>query len=209
MDIPMYRDEKKEYQLELIEKRISENGGIFRTDDEKELGIDYRRLQQFVKEGKLRKIKSGYYTSDKIVDEEMLVSALFPDGVLTLETALYYYGYIHERPKTWRIAINKNTSKGRFNITYPLVYPLYTEPDVLDQGDEEINIGGNLMRIYSKERLICEVLKYQDKMDKKDFREGIFSFIEDEDKDEFKLLEYSELRKVRKKAHDMIGVWLE
>ncbi len=94
MDIPMYREEKKEYQFELIQNRIRENGGLFRTADANELEIDYRRLQTFVKEGRLRKIKSGYYTDDKTVSEERLVAALFPDGVLTMESALFEYGYL-------------------------------------------------------------------------------------------------------------------
>jgi hypothetical protein len=77
MDIPMYRDEKKEYQLEQIQERILKNGGIFRTNDAEELNIDYRRLQTFVKEGQLRKIKSGYYTDDKNISEEQLIVSLF------------------------------------------------------------------------------------------------------------------------------------
>ena len=209
MDIPMYREEKKEYQFELIQNRIRENGGLFRTADANELEIDYRRLPTFVKEGRLRKIKSGYYTDDKTVSEERLVAALFPDGVLTMESALFEYGYLKERPKVWRIAIDKNTSKGRFNLEYPWVMPFYTEETTLKDGIEEIELAGNKMHIYTKERLICDVLKYQDKMDRKDFRRAIFSFVDDESKDMGLLMEYAEKRKVRRKVHDMIGIWLD
>jgi hypothetical protein len=209
MNIPMYRDEKKEYQLEKIQNRIVDNGGMFRTKDAEEMNIDYRRLQTFVKEGRLRKIKSGYYTNDKCVSEEQLIVSLFPDGVLTMETALYYYGMLSKRPEIWRIAIDKNTSKGRFHLEYPWVMPYYTEPDVLETGVSEIMICGKMMKIYSKERLMCDVLKYRDKMETKDFRKAVFSYIEDEDKDIDKLLEYSEIRKVRNKVHNMIGIWLD
>lgn len=209
MDIPMYRDEKKEYQFEMIQKRIIENGGLFRAADAEALGIDYRRLQTFVKEGRLRKIKSGYYTDDKLISEEKLVTALFPDGVLTMESALFEYGYLSERPQIWKIAIDKNTSKGRFHLEYPWVTPFYTEPETLKDGVEEIEIAGNKIGIYQKERLICDVLKYQEKMDRKDFRKAVFSYIDDESKDVGLLMEYAEKRKVRQKVHDLIGIWLD
>ncbi|MCR4781702.1 MAG: type IV toxin-antitoxin system AbiEi family antitoxin domain-containing protein [Lachnospiraceae bacterium] len=209
MDIPMYREEKREYQFEQIQNRIRENGGLFRTKDAKELGIDYRRLQRFVNEGRLRKVKSGYYTDDKCITEERLVAALFPDGVLTMESALYEYGYLKHRPKIWRIAIDKNTSKGRFNLEYPWVTPFYTEENTLKDGVDEIELAGNTIHIYKKERLICDILKYQDKMDRKDFRRAIFSFVDDENKDMGLLMEYAEKRKVRRKVHDMIGIWLD
>ena len=64
-EIPMYRDEKKEYQLEQILNKIEEADGIVKTSDILALGIDYRRVQTFVKEGELRKIRNGSYTSGR------------------------------------------------------------------------------------------------------------------------------------------------
>ena len=43
MDIPMYREEKKEHQFEQIQEVILKKT-IFRTDDAKKLNIDYRRI---------------------------------------------------------------------------------------------------------------------------------------------------------------------
>ena len=91
----MYRDEKKEYQLEQILNKIEEADGIVKTSDILALGIDYRRVQTFVKEGELRKIRNGSYTSGrKSYPEEDLITALFPDGVLTLnQRTSAYRGY--------------------------------------------------------------------------------------------------------------------
>ena len=143
-EIPMYRDEKKEYQLEQILNKIEEADGIVKTSDILALGIDYRRVQTFVKEGELRKIRNGSYTSGrKSYPEEDLITALFPDGVLTLQSALFAYGYLDEMPEIWQIAISKNTSKSRFNILYPSVEPSYTEDDVLLIGQEKIQYQHN------------------------------------------------------------------
>ena len=64
------------------------------------------------------------------------------------------------------------------------------------------------MQIYTKERLVCDCLKYQEKMNREDFKAALLSYIQDEDKDVASLMEYARERKVVKKVQTMIGVWL-
>ena len=45
-EIPMYREEKRTYDLERIEALIEESGGLAKTKDITDLGVDYRRLHQ-------------------------------------------------------------------------------------------------------------------------------------------------------------------
>ncbi|MCR5396267.1 MAG: type IV toxin-antitoxin system AbiEi family antitoxin domain-containing protein [Lachnospiraceae bacterium] len=206
---PMDREEKKEYQLEEILKRIEENNGLIKASDLHETGVDFRRIQTFVEEGKLTRVKNGYYTS-KILNysEEQLITAMFEDGVLTMESGAFYYGYLKQRPAHWSIAISKNTSKSRFKLDYPIVVPFYTEPDVLERGVTEVEVAGKKMKIYTKERLICDILKYQEKMEPRYFKEAVLSYIQDEEKNVADLMKFAKERKVLKKVQMMIGVWL-
>ena len=64
------------------------------------------------------------------------------------------------------------------------------------------------MQIYTKDRLVCDCLKYQDKMDRNDFKKAILTYIGDEDKDVAALMEYAKERMVLKKVKNMIGIWL-
>ena len=82
-----------------------------------------------------------------------------------MESGLYYQGYLKERPYIWSIAVDKNTSKSRFKMDYPIVHPYYTETKVLEMGVETFDMNGQKMKIYEKERLICDCLKYEDKLD--------------------------------------------
>lgn len=204
------RDEKKQYQLEQINDLVENNGGLVRTSEIEALGIDYRRVLNFVEEGYLIRVKSGYYTTKYFeCTEDQWIQKLFgEDGILTMESALFVYGYLKDRPYKWSIAINKNTSKSRFNIDYPIVEPYYTEPEVLEIGVTETDFAGSKMKIYTKERLICDVLKYQEKMDREDFKKGVWGYIMDENKDVVRLMEYAKERKVLKKVQNMVGVWL-
>lgn len=203
------RTEETEKILEKVIQCIDENGGIVKKEQLSDLGIDYRRILDFVDRKEIIRIKNGYYTYgvDRFSEEE-LVAKLFPDGLLCMESALYAYGYISRKPYGFTIAVDKNTSKSRFKLDYPKVIPYYTEPESLKIGATNINYAGCQFQIYDKERLICDCLKYESKMDRMDFKEAIQSYIKDEDKDISALMEYARDRKVVKKVQSLIGVWL-
>ena len=195
--------------LEKVKKEIDARGGIAKTEDLDALGIDYRRVLDFVAAGDIVRIKNGYYTDriDRFTETE-LIAKLFPDALLCMESALYAYGYISEKPFGWRLAVDKNTSKSRFLMDYPKVIPYYTEPEVLSLGASRIEIDGNSFQIYDKERMICDCLKYESKMERSTFKEAVQAYIRDEEKDVSLLLEYARARKVLKKVQSLIGVWL-
>lgn len=200
---------KIEEVKDVVLKAIDENGGIVKKEQLGKLGVDYRRIVELLNSGDIMRVKNGYYT-DKLerFSEEELVAALFPDAKLCMESALYAYGYIDQKPYGWRLAIDKNTSKSRFKMDYPKIVPYYTEPEALDIGAATIELHGATFGIYDKERMICDCLKYESKMEHDDFKAAIQGYIKDEDKDISNLLEYARERKVIKKVQSFIGVWL-
>jgi predicted transcriptional regulator of viral defense system len=210
MDVTkLSRAEKKAYDLERIQALVDEQQGLVKTADITTLGIDYRRILTFVEEGYLKRVKSGYYTTKYYEgSEEELILRLFPDGILTMESALFSYGYLTVRPYSWKIAISKNTSKSRFKLEYPIVEPYYSEPAVLELGVTKIPFADGEMQIYTKERLICDCLKYQEKMSREDFKKAVLTYIDDDTKDVAALMECAKERKVLKKVQSMIGIWL-
>ena len=67
---------------------------------------------------------------------------------------------------------------------------------------------GHEIRIYEKDRVICDRLCYRKKMDKETFNKAIQSYIADPEKSIPKLMEYADPLRVKKIAKDLIGVWL-
>lgn len=202
-------NEKRELILDRVKEFINLHGGVVKKSQLNGLGIDYRRILDFVEKGDLVRIKNGYYTvrmSD--FSEEELIARLFPDCVLNLDTALYAYGYLERKPYGYKLSVDKNTSKSRFNLDFPPVIPLYAEPETLELGVSEIDYGGAKMKIFEKERLVCECLKYEDKMERELFKEGLLSYLREPKKDVAKLMRYARERRVVKKVQSMIGVWL-
>lgn len=195
--------------LEQITQLIEEQGGIVKKEQFTELGIDYRRILDFVQSGDLVRIKNGYYTDriDRFTEEE-LVARLFGDARLCMESALYAYGYISQKPYGWHLAVDKNTSKSRFKMDYPKIIPYYTEPEALELGSTEIMISGQQFQIYDRDRVICDCLKYESKLEREVFKEALQSYIRDSQKDISALMAYARARKVVGKVQSMIGVWL-
>ena len=195
--------------LDEILKLIEEQGGIVKKEQFTELGIDYRRILDFVQSGDLVRIKNGYYTDriDRFTEEE-LVARLFSDARLCIESALYAYGYISQKPYAWHLAVDKNTSKSRFKMDYPKIIPYYTEPDALELGSTEITMSGQQFLIYDRDRVICDCLKYETKLEREVFKGALQSYIRDSQKDISALMAYARARKVVGKVQSMIGVWL-
>ena len=203
------RTKAAQQALEQITQLIEEQGGIVKKEQFTEFGIDYRRILDFVQSGDLVRIKNGYYTDriDRFTEEE-LVARLFGDARLCMESALYAYGYISQKPYGWHLAVDKNTSKSRFKMDYPKIIPYYTEPEALELGSTEIMISGQQFQIYDRDRVICDCLKYESKLEREVFKEALQSYIRDSQKDISALMAYARARKVVGKVQSMIGVWL-
>ena len=185
-------------------------GGMMRTTQLAEEKIFYPQREKLIADGYVEKIRRGYYQwiNPDDFSEVGTVIRLFPDAILCMDTALRYYGYSDRTPGDWHLAVSKDSGKSRFKIDYPFVKPYYVEPAVLELGLTTGTMDGHAIRIYDKDRLICDCLRYRNKMDKEIFNKAIQKYIADPEKSIPKLMEYTGPLRVKKLAKDLIGVWL-
>lgn len=185
-------------------------GGLMRTAQLSEEHIYYSNIANLLRDGYIEKVRYGYYQwiDKENLSEAFTVSRLFPDGIFCMNTALRYYGYSDRTPAEWHIAVSKDSGKSRFNIDYPFVKPYYVEQSLLNLGLTDGEMDGNMVKIYDKERVICDCLRYRNKMDKEIFNKAIQSYVADPGKRIAKLTEYATALRVTKPVRDLIGVWL-
>ena len=185
-------------------------GGMMRTTQLAEEKIFYPQREKLIADGYVEKIRRGYYQwiDPDDFSEVRTVIHLFPDAILCMDTALRYYGYSDRTSSNWHLAVSKDSGKSRFKIDYPFVKPYYVEPAVLELGLTTGTMDGHAIRIYDKDRLICDCLRYRNKMDKEIFNKAIQKYIADPEKSIPKLMEYAGPLRVKKLAKDLIGVWL-
>lgn len=170
----------------------------------------YRDIQRMLEEGLIEKVRRGYYRwiEDSGNSEVVIINSLFPDAVLCMETALFYYRYSDRNPAEWNIAIDKNTSRQRIKINYPFVKAYRVEPDLLPIGETKGKIDSNEVRIYDRDRTICDVLRNMNKIDKEIFNKAIQGYVKDQKKNIPNLMEYAKVLRVQKRVKELIGVWL-
>ncbi len=196
--------------LEQYKDIFDRYGGMMRTKELEAEKLPYRKVQQLIADGYVEKVRYGYYQwiDPEDFSEVRTVIHLFPDAILCMDTALRYYGYSDRTPGFWHLAVSKDSGKSRFQIDYPFVKPYYVEPALLELGLTKGEMDGHTVRIYDKNRLICDCLRYRNKMDREIFNKAIQSYIADPEKSIPRLLEYAEPLRVKKIAKDLIGVWL-
>ena len=196
---------------EKLKKLADTSGGIFRTAELNELGIAPYQIRSLVEKRVIERVKSGYYclySAQESMSEASIIAQLFPDGVLCMYTALLHYGYSDRTPLEWNIAIDKDTSKSRFKLDYPCIQPYYMKPEFLTFGITEADYKDCILRIFDRDRLICECVFYENKMDRESYNKAIQGYVADPKKNVSHLLEYAEKRRVQNKVKDRIGVWL-
>lgn len=197
-------------QIQILNKLAKEHNGLIKTSDLLKAGIRSHEIRKLVKEQVIQRVKQGYFQlgNNGAMTEEALIARLFPDGVICMNTALFYYGYSNRTPMAWDIAIDKNTSKSRFKLDYPYVQPYYLEPHLLTFGVVTGDFSGTTMKIFDRDRLICECLMYENKMDRETYNKAIQGYVADAGKNISNLLEFARKRRVLQKVKDKIGVWL-
>ena len=192
------------------ESIFKQYGGIMRTFELKREGISYYILQELMEEGLVEKIKYGYYQwqDEKAFSEVSIISALFPDAIICDISAAMYYGYTDRVPGIWHIAVNNKSARNKFKIDFPKVKPHFISANRLEIGVSEGNIDGITVKIYDRERVVCDCLRHVNTMDGEVFNIIIQRYVGDKDKDAARLTEYAAKLGVEKKARRMVGIWL-
>ena len=196
---------------DIIKKLSDECGGVFRTSDLATIGYNTYAIRKIVETQVIERIKQGYYRlckENEPISEAAQVSQLFPDGVLCMYTALFYYRYSDRTPMEWNIAVDRDTSKSRFKLHYPFVQPYYIKNKFLTFGVTTAEYDDCTMQIFDRDRLICEFIFSENKIDREIYNKAIQSYVADTKKNVSKLLEYAQKRRILKKVNDRIGVWL-
>ncbi|MCM1044724.1 MAG: type IV toxin-antitoxin system AbiEi family antitoxin domain-containing protein [Candidatus Gastranaerophilales bacterium] len=199
-----------ENDIKNVRKLFNRHHYIMTTAELLEAKLYYADIKQLLDAGLIERVKRGYYhwTQDCGESEVVMINHLFPDAVLCMETALFYYGYSDRNPAEWNFAIDRNVSKQRTKIDYPFIKAYRVESELVTLGETEGQIDFQKVRIYDRDRTICDVLRNMNKMDKEIFNKAIQGYVKDPKKNIPNLMKYAKVLRVQKRVKELIGVWL-
>lgn len=196
--------------IKILEDIFSRHNYIMSTAELTSIKLYYADIQKLMEEGIIEKVRRGYYhwVDQCNSSEVVIINRLFPDAVLCMETALFYYRYSDRNPAEWNFAIDKNVSKKRTKLDYPFIKAYRVEPYLLPLGETKGNIDCTEVRIYDRDRTICDCLRNINRMDKEIFNKAIQNYVKDPKKIIPNLMRYAKELRVQKRTKDLIGVWL-
>lgn len=195
--------------FEAVKIKFEKYGGVLKTSELNELGLSSRQINKLVENGFIHKIKYGFYElAEAMTQEEVIITRLFPNAVIFLESALIHYRYTDRIPTSWQIAVDKYSKSSQYDIEYPILEPYYIDPKFLEIGVSTIHIEDMQVRIYDRDRTICDILRYEKKIEKEVFTHAIQSYVKDPKKNVRKLFEYAEIFNIKNKVQTYIGMWL-
>ena len=194
---------------EKVIHKFNEYGGVMKTSELNSIGLNYRQIQKLIDDQIIEKIKHGYYILyNSFPREEVIIARMFPDTVIYLESALFYYKYSDRVPSSWQIAVNKHSYPKKYNISYIKIKPYFIKEDYRKIGINTILIDNVEVKIYDKNKTICDVLRYENKIDNEVFTNAIKNYINDNEKDIRSLMKYGDKLNVTNKIQKYIGVWI-
>lgn len=195
--------------MDKIIEEFHKHGGVLKTSELNKIGLNSRQIRKLLNQGELSKIKQGFYElSDEVNSEEVIIARLFPDAVIFLESALLHYNYTDRIPAAWQIAVDRDSEKNQYDIDYPLVEPFYQESKFLNIGVNTIVVDDVDVRIFDRDRTMCDVMRYERKLEKEVFSYAIMRYIKDSQKNIRNLFEYAAVFNITRKVQTHVGKWL-
>ncbi|MDY4711195.1 abortive phage infection protein [uncultured Ruminococcus sp.] len=196
---------------DIVNEVFNTVGEVAKKSDFISAGLKEQDIYTLFKQGYIERVRYGYYklsVGDEL-KEEVLLSKLMTQGIVCVESALFYYGYSDFAPREWTIAVPRSCSRTIKAIQDEVpVKAYYVQNDMYHLGETTGTFNGVTLPVYDRERTICDCFKYRTKLDNEIFNKAINAYVSDEKKNLATLSKYAKEMGVYKKMMNVMEVLL-
>lgn len=183
--------------MEKIVDYIKEKGGYARQTELREHGFQSRDISALYEQGVLEKVQPGLY---KLADSSVTsgfvdVSKAMPHAVIALLSALAYYELTTFNPSKVHLAIPNDAKPAKLN--FPPVEVYYFRQNQYEVGIEEETIHGHSVKIYNKEKTVCDMFRYRNKLGEDLALEGLKNYVSSSEANLNELQKYMRICRVK------------
>lgn len=176
------------------------NNNIFKTKMIVDAGIRKERIRELLEKGEIKRIGHGFYsicgnTTNLYYELQQRIS----QGIFSYSTAAFLWNLLDKAPEIIDCTVPRgyNTSRLRLSTTVNFHYVLQEYYEI---GLIEIETSdGCKIRVYDKERIVCDFIKHRNKTDPKLFSQVLNSYFKSRDKDVRKLAKYGRIFHIAEK----------
>jgi predicted transcriptional regulator of viral defense system len=181
-----------------LEVLLDEHDGLLMTKDIVESGISKQLLSKYVKNGYIVRAAQGVYLStDAFEDDLYVLQARSQKAVFSHETALYLHDLTDRDPLQYTVTLPSRYNATKFKDKGVYVY--FIKSDLLNLGVEDGKTPfGRTIRIYNKERTICDIVRNRNVIDSDILNEAIRRYFSSTEKNLHKLMQYAKTFRVER-----------
>ena len=198
--------------MEKIIAYFKKNGGYALMKELKAVSFQTRDIARLLKEGTIVKVKPGLYRLANVgemmiplpkikgsgitISQEIIdICRAIPDGVICLVSALAFYDLTTFNPSEIYVAI-PNAAKVP-KIDFPPLRVFYFRKRFYKPGIEYIAAPNCTIKIYNKEKTICDMFRYRNKYGEDLALEGLKNYLSRKEANVNRLRKYAEICQVK------------
>lgn len=176
-----------------------QNNNIFKTKTIVDAGIRKERIRELLETNQIKRITHGYYALENVnIDSFYALQQRHSKGIFSYGTSAYLLEMIRKCPKTLDYTVPRGYNTSRFKMEQEINYH-YVLNSLYDIGLTEIvSPQGELVRVYDKERTICDFIRHRNRIDSKLYSEVLNSYFRSSDINVKRLTRYGKIFHVAK-----------
>ena len=191
-----------------LESYLNENNGYYRISDACRLGVSKSTAIQFVRDAGLSKVAPGVYCSEEAWPDRLYLLQLRNRKIVfSHETALYLHGLTDRESKHPIVTVRRGYNASHLKKDNVEVHTVVADWFEIGATTAETSFG-NTVRVYDKERCICDILREKKRMDIQVFQTAMNAYFKSRDKDIHKLMEYAAVFDIQDKMRQYTEVLL-
>ena len=195
-----------------IEELLNKNKGYVSLEDIRLNHIPSSLFTKFKKENNLVKIARGFYAKkERLVDDYLVFEYVYPKVVFSLRSALFIHNLINLDKLSFisyglEVTSLKGSTVSSSRFPKPVIFHVVENKEVFNLGIiETLSPFGNKIKVYDKERTICDLIKYKSQIELTLYLEVLFKYFNSNDKNIDKLITYSKIMNIEDKVKKVIN----
>ena len=191
-----------------IEIYLKKSGGIITSAYCRENNIPTVYLSRLAKEGKLFRVQKGIYIIEESdYDDYYFFQYQYRKAIFSYETALFLLGVTDKIP--WRKDVTVYNGY-KFNEKQDTLNINHVKKSIYNLGIiQKKTMFGNIVNVYSYERILCDFIYNKEKMDTEVYVKLIRSYSKYKDKDIHSLYEIARKMGIEDKVKEVMEVVYE
>lgn len=153
---------------------IKKKNGLFKYSDLIQLGYNQRQIKNLERNNIIEKVRRGIYShKDYFADTLKIYQMENKKLIYSHETAAYLHDLTDRFPREFTIT----TESGYHLRKSKELNVFYVKKNYFELGIEEIkDMSGNMIKVYDKERTVCDIIRSKDRIEQQVYVEVIQNY---------------------------------